>query len=158
MLLPRLSSVVLTEACWLSVLTMLRKILQVAVPTKVKPTDESSFMKCCLLGRCASCVKSNAILVSKTMLASVWVLASPVLILQTACERAHEAWRAHGGRAHWLGIKPMLSSPSVTILIPWLSMALQLSSSADLIRDEEAPSSWMNMVAMVFTGHRHFRH
>ena len=131
------------------------------VPTKRKPTDEEMH-ELLFAWRVCKGVKSNAILVSKDHAGIGMGPGQPNRVdsAELACKRAHEACERMGVPAEGLVAASdaffpfrdnidMLASYGVTAII----------QPGGSIRDDESIQACdEHGIAMVFTGHRHFRH
>lgn len=124
------------------------------VPTKRKPTPEE-FAELLFAWKVAKCVKSNAIVLTKDR-ATVGVGAGQmnrVNSARIACEEA--GGKAQGAVAASDAFMPFSDSLEVVAN----AGALAVIQPGGSIRDEEVIAKADEMgVALVFTGHRHFRH
>ena len=131
------------------------------VPTKRKPTDEEMH-ELLFAWRVCKGVKSNAILVSKNHAGIGMGPGQPNRVdsAELACKRAHEACERMGVEATGLVAASDAFFPfrdNVDTLASYgVTAIIQPGGS---IRDEESIQACdEHGIAMVFTGHRHFRH
>lgn len=131
------------------------------VPTKRKPTDEELHEMLFAWKVCKG-VKSNAILVSKNHAGIGMGPGQPNRVdsAKLACERAHEACERMGVSADGLVCASDAFFPfrdNIDTLAEYgVKTIIQPGGS---IRDEEViEAADEHGIAMVFTGHRHFRH
>ncbi len=136
-------------------------VAEFSVPTKRKPTDDEMHELMFAWKVCKG-VKSNAILVSKDHAGIGMGPGQPNRVdsARLACERAHEACERMGVDAQGLVAASdaffpfrdnidMLASFGVTAII----------QPGGSVRDDESIQACDEYgIAMVFTGHRHFRH
>ena len=131
------------------------------VPTKRKPTDDEMH-ELLFAWRAIRCVKSNAILVSKDHAGIGMGPGQPNRVdsAELACKRAHEACERMGVPAEGLVAASDAFFPfrdNIDTLAGYgVTAIIQPGGS---IRDEESIQACdEHGIAMVFTGHRHFRH
>ncbi len=131
------------------------------VPTKVKPTDDQLHEMLFAWKVCKG-VKSNAILVSKDHAGIGMGPGQPNRVdsAKLACERAHEACERMGVEASGLVCASDAFFPfcdNIDTLAEYGVKAIIQPGGS--IRDEEViQAADEHGIAMVFTGHRHFRH
>ena len=131
------------------------------VPTKVKPTDEQLHEMLFAWKVCKG-VKSNAILVSKDHAGIGMGPGQPNRVdsAKLACERAHEACERMGVEPTGLVCASDAFFPfrdNIDTLAEYGVKAIIQPGGS--IRDEEViQAADEHGIAMVFTGHRHFRH
>ena len=131
------------------------------VPTKVKPTDDQLHEMLFAWKVCKG-VKSNAILVSKDHAGIGMGPGQPNRVdsAKLACERAHEACERMGVEATGLVCASDAFFPfrdNIDTLAEYGVKAIIQPGGS--IRDEEViQAADEHGIAMVFTGHRHFRH
>ncbi len=131
------------------------------VPTKRKPTDEEMH-ELLFAWRVCKGVKSNAILVSKNHAGIGMGPGQPNRVdsAELACKRAHEACERMGLAPEGLVAASDAFFPfrdNIDVLASYgVSAIIQPGGS---VRDEESIQACdEHGIAMVFTGHRHFRH
>lgn len=131
------------------------------VPTKRKPTDEEMH-ELLFAWRVCKGVKSNAILVSKDHAGIGMGPGQPNRVdsAELACKRAHEACER-------MGVEPVGLVAASDAFFPFRDNIDMLASygvtaiiqPGGSIRDDESIQACdEHGIAMVFTGHRHFRH
>lgn len=131
------------------------------VPTKRKPTDDEMH-ELLFAWRVCKGVKSNAILVSKNHAGIGMGPGQPNRVdsAELACKRAHEACERMGVPAEGLVAASDAFFPfrdNIDVLASYGVTAI-IQPGGSIRDDESIQACDEHGIAMVFTGHRHFRH